>query len=394
MKQDNFTRVALLQSGFRLFFLGAIVYAIIAMTLWTWELYVHADIPLSRVSRAQWHAHEMLFGYAMAVIAGFLTTAVKNWTGRVTAEGLPLLSLFLAWLAARVLALWPSDILLPVMLALDSVFFIGLIAVLLRPILLAKNHAQWGIIGKLALLWLLDGLFFAMAAGWLDVSYASALLLLAVYSIVGLILVMAQRVLPFFIRNAITNRANVVDYPHIPLLSLLTFVIFVIADVAQWHAAMLISGLALGAVNVIRLYGWHDREIWRKPLLWVLYLALCFIVAGIVQRASAHYLGTFPHLGLHAVTVGGIGLITVGMMARVALGHTGRNVFEPPSGLGGIFMLLTASAVVRALLPLMMMEYYFLLVFISQLLWICAFVLMLVLYLGPLIHARVDGAYG
>ena len=394
MNQSPFNRIAILQSGFRLFFLGAIVYAIVSMLLWTWQLYVHADIPLTRIDRAQWHAHEMVFGYTVAVIAGFLTTAVKNWTGRTTVEGGPLLILFVLWLSSRVFAVWPGDSMLPVILAIDCLFYSVLITVLVKPILLSKNPAQWGIIGKLLLLWALDILFLAAASGWLDSSYVSPVLLLSVYTIIGLILVMAQRVMPSFIRNAISNRHNVVDYPYIPLLSLLGFLLFVVADVAGWYRVMLVSGVATAAVNIVRLFGWHDREIWHKPLLWVLYVALLFIVAGILQRATAYYLGTLPHLGLHGMTVGGIGLITVGMMSRVALGHTGRNVFKPPAEIGAIFLLLIASAVLRALVPLVMIEYYFVLILLSQTAWITAFVMMLALYYTPLVNKRVDGAYG
>ena len=394
MINKQFTHNTLLQSGFRLFFLGALVYAIVSILVWTWQLYVHADIPLTAVSRAQWHAHEMLFGYAVAVIVGFLTTAVKNWTGRTTVEGRPLLLLFVLWLSARVLAVWPTDSWLLIILVIDSLFYAMLIAFLIRPIVLSKNQAQWGIIAKLVLLWLLDVLFLMSALGWLEAGYASPVLLISVYTIIGLILVMAQRVLPFFIRNAISNRSNVKDYPYVPIVSLLSFLLLVIADVAGWPLLLLISGLAVAAVNLVRLYGWHDREIWHKPLLWVLYVGLYFIIAGILLRSSAHYMGTFPHLGLHAMTVGGIGLITVGMMARVALGHTGRDVFDPPYGLSVIFLLLIASAVLRAFVPLAMIEYYFVLILVSQILWISAFVLMLVIYFGPLTSKRVDGVYG
>ncbi len=175
---------------------------------------------------------------------------------------------------------------------------------------------------------------------------------------------------------------------------MLCFLLFVVADVAGWDKIMLVSGIATVTINIVRLYGWHDWEVWRKPLLWVLFVALLFIIVGILLRATAHYLGTLPHLGLHAMTVGGIGLITVGMMSRVALGHTGRNVFDPPSEISIIFLLLIVGATLRALMPLVMIEYYFILVLLSQTTWITAFVLMLALYFVPLVNKRVDGAYG
>ena len=391
---DNSKMPPVLQTGFRVFFLAAIAFAIVSMSQWTWQLYFHDQIALQTISRTQWHGHEMLFGYVSAVIAGFLLTAVQNWTGRTTANSVPLAILFALWLTARLAAFDVQEGGLYVVLVSSNLFYAGLLIAIFRPIIQAKNNAQWGIGAKLILLWVLDNLFLAEATGWRDGQYASAWLLIAVYVAVGLILTMAQRVMPFFIRNAIEKKGNVRDYPYVSLISLLSLVGLLISDVMAWQSVMLVSGLVFAIVNIIRLYGWHDAGIWNRPLLWVLFVALGFIVVGVLIRSTAHLVHVLPSLGLHAMTYGGIGVITIGMMARVSLGHTGRNVFEPPPGLSVPFIMLSSGAMVRVLLPLVMMDYYFQLIFISQIIWIGAFILMLGYYLGPLLRPRVDGRFG
>jgi uncharacterized protein involved in response to NO len=393
MPEQN-TMPAVFQTGFRLFFLGAMLFSIVSMLQWTWQLYFHEQIALQTISRTQWHGHEMLFGYAGAVIAGFLLTAVQNWTGRTTANGMPLFILFLLWLGARVFAILPQQGSLYYVLLFSNLFYVALLVAIFRPIIQTGNNAQWGIGAMLVLLWLLDVLFLSAAIGWLDSQFASTYLLIAVYTVIGLILVMAQRVMPFFTRNTIEHKDNVRDYPYVSLISLLSLLGLLVADVMSWHNAMLACGMVFAASNIIRLYGWYDAEIWHKPLLWVLYVALLFIIAGVMLRVTSHLTATLPSLGLHAMTYGGVGVITIGMMARVSLGHTGRNVFESPAGLAAPFMMLAAGAVIRSLLPLVLMDYYFLLIFISQVFWIGAFLLLLVFFFMPLLQPRPDGRFG
>ncbi len=383
-----------LQTGFRIFFLAAIIFAIISMAQWTWQLYFHEQIALEAIRRTQWHGHEMLFGYATAVIAGFLLTAIQNWTGRATVYGLPLAILFLFWLFARMMAFQPTYSSLYAMLVFSNLFYAGLLVATFNPVFRTKNNAQWGIGVKLILLWLLDVLFLCTALGWLDDQYASVFLLIAVYVVIGLILTMAQRVMPFFTRNAIENKSNVRDYPYISLVSLISLLGLLIADVMVWQNAMLVCGIVFAVANIIRLYGWHDIEIWSKPLLWVLFIALAFIIVGVLMRVTAQLTTTLPSLGLHAITYGGIGVITIGMMARVSIGHTGRDVFEPPAGIVIPFLMLALGAAIRALAPLVLMNYYFLLILVSQIFWIGAFLLILIYVYSPLVSARPDGRFG
>ncbi|WP_200346221.1 NnrS family protein [Halochromatium glycolicum] len=387
-------RFTVLQTGFRPFFLAAMVYAVLAMTLWTAQLMQLTRFDLDTIPPALWHGHEMVFGYAIAVISGFLLTAVQNWTGGRTAQGNLLLALFILWLVSRLIALYPSAAGVPVMLVSSVLFYLLLLWVLLKPLIQAGNHAQWGIIGKLCLFLALDTLFLASTTGWLTPSYGRPSLLIAMYTVIGLILMMAQRVVPSFTRNAIAAKTQVQDYRYVPVVSLIGLVIFAAADVLSWQPILLVSGLVLFIANALRLYGWYTSEILSRPLVWVLHLAVAFISIGFVLRGTAEIFHIPPELGLHAMAYGGIGLVTIGMMARVSLGHTGRNVFEPPKGLALIFMTLAAGAILRVLLPILAPEYYFLLIQLSQFLWISAFLAMLALFARPLLTARVDGRYG
>ncbi len=384
----------LLQNGFRIFFLGAIVFSIVSISIWTSELYFHWKIPLIEISRPQWHGHEMIFGYAIAVISGFLLTAIQNWTGQTTRNSSGLFMIFLFWLIARCFAFYPYPQTLIFILLSSFIFYVLLITAMIRPLIKTRNNKQWGIVGKVILLAVLDILFLSSALGWLPQDWANPVLLLAVFSVIGLVLVMGARVIPGFTKNAISHSENIIDWPVAGYFSLLIYVCFVASYLFHWQSALLISGVLMTLLMIVRLWGWYDNEIWKKPLVWVLHLAIGFITLGILTSALSSTLHLVPYLSLHMMTYGGIGLITTGMMARVILGHTGRSVFEPPEGLSWVFILLVTGVVFRSIVPIFYMDYYFLWLLISQFLWIGAFVLMLVFYLIPLIKPRVDGRFG
>lgn len=384
----------LLQNGFRLFFLSAIVFAIVTMVSWTSQLYSHWQAPLALVSHTQWHAHEMIFGYAIAVISGFLLTAVQNWTGQITKNGKGLLLIFLFWFVARCLALYPYPQTIIFILISSVLFYVFLLLAILPPILKTKNNKQWGIISKVILLGGADILFLSIASGWISSEWASPVLLFSVYTVVGLILVMGSRVIPGFTKNGIEHSENIYDWPILVWLSMVLYLVFVVSDLMHWQLALLISGIFLAILNAIRLWGWHNREIWKKPLVWVLHVAIGFITLGILMRALNGSLQLLPFLSLHMMTYGGIALITSGMMARVILGHTGRSVFEPPEGLAWVFILLVLGALVRTVAPALWMDDYFLFIMISQFMWIGAFTLMLGFYFKALVSKRLDGRFG
>jgi uncharacterized protein involved in response to NO len=384
----------LLRLGFRPFFLGAGVYGLVAVTLWAFIYGYDFNPALMGLTPTVWHAHEMLFGYALAVVAGFLLTAIKNWTGQQTIRGPGLLLMFVLWLTARLLSLNAVDVSLMVMAVFDLSFMLMLVVTTAAPVFRVKQYAQLGIVSKVMLMFLSNGLFYLGALGLLEEGIQWGLYS-GLYMIMALLLVMARRVIPFFIEKGTDSGVKVKNWKWVDNTSLVLLLMLWIADVfTHFKTAASLLAAALFVVHVIRLSGWYTHGLWTKPLLWVLYVAYMFIVIGFMLKADELWFTLMPFLYVHAFAYGGIGIMTIGMMSRVILGHTGRNVFEPPAILSWCFALMTCGAVVRVLFPLFGMDQYDLWIAASQLLWIAAFLLFIVVYMPMLLKTRLDGRDG
>ena len=385
---------AVLNLGFRPFFAAAAVFAVFTMAVWMGVYVFGWQWPLAGLSVVSWHAHEMLYGYGMAVIAGFLLTAVKNWTGVQTLHGMPLLLLFLLWLTARVLLLLGDAGMLVWAAVADGLFNLSLLAALCWPVFKVRQFKQIGILSKVMLLMLANLLFYA---GVLELYPwgVQAGLTSAVYLIMALIFVMSRRVLPFFIERGVDQAPTLTNRAWLDAASLILFVAFWLADIFEPDAP-LVAGLAgvLCVLHGIRLAGWYAAGIWRQPLLWVLYLAYAAIVIGFALKAVVTLFAISPLLPLHAFTTGGIGLFTLGMMARVTLGHTGRNILEPPAAVAWMFGVLVAGSVIRVALPLFDSDRYVLWMGLSQVAWMMAFSVFLWVFLPMLFRPRTDGQFG
>jgi uncharacterized protein involved in response to NO len=387
-------RFALFNLGFRPFFLGAGVFAVIAMLLWMriyvfgWQKWPYGLAPLT------WHAHEMIFGYAMAVVAGFLLTAIHNWTGIRTLQGLPLFGLFLLWAAGRVLPFYTDVIALEYVAIIDNLFLVLLLLAAAIPIVKARQWKNLGIISKVVLLLASNLLFYAGVLGLLaDGVYQG--LYSGLYLLLSLIFVMGRRVIPFFIERGVDKPVQVKNWKWLDISSLVLFLAFWIADVFvrhTWHVTLLATVLCV--LHSVRLAGWYTHGIWHKPLLWSLYLAYAVLVAGFALKAAVPVFNISPFFAVHAFAVGGIGLMTAGMMARVILGHTGRDISSPPNVVGGIFIMLLGAVLFRVVVPLFEQSHYVLWIGVSQILWMTAFVMFLFVYLPMLFKPRVDGRPG
>ena len=388
----------LFRLGFRPFFLAAGVFAVIAMAIWMASYLFAVDFHFALLSPVQWHAHEMVFGYLMAVIAGFLLTAIKNWTGLEVLRGKGLAALFALWLLARIMLLIDVGLPLWLIAAVDVSFMFILALVCLRPVIKVRQYKQAGILAKLILIAGFHLLYYLGIAGVLEHGERWGLYS-AIYTVLALILVMMRRVMPMFINNGIDAQAGE-DYQAknrrwVDISSIVLLIVMWIADVFTDYIAVTASAAGLLAVlHLVRLAGWYTRLIWSKPLVWVLVMAYIGLIAGFALKSFSGISNIFPHLALHAITVGGMGLVTIGMMSRVALGHTGRDVFNPPRTLFWCFLLLGAGFVVRALLPLFTMAYYPFWIAASQALWILAFAVFVIVYAPMLLSARVDGRDG
>lgn len=386
-------RFALFQLGFRPFFLLAAAFSPLSILFWGFAYLRGGPLPPDLpVTPMAWHGHEMVFGYALAVVAGFLLTAVRNWTQIPTLRGLPLAALAALWLTARlVMGLRPGWVELAA--SLDLAFGAGLVLAISRPLAQAGQWRQFGIVAKVALLVAANGLFYAGAHGWVEEGVRWGLYS-GVYLVLSLIFVMARRVLPFFIERGVGQPVTLRNRPWVDRASLVLMLAFWITDVfaAQDRLAAALAAL-LFAVHAVRLYDWHTPGIWTRPMLWILYLAYGAAVSGFLLKAAAPW-GVPPLLALHAFAAGGIGLMTVGMMARVALGHTGRSVHAPPRGLTAVFVLMLAAFAARVWLPLLLPAAYPMAIALAQGLWVAAFLLFTALFAPMLVSRRVDGQPG
>lgn len=388
---------ALFNLGFRPFFLLAAGFGALSMLLWM-AIYSFGQPWLSPEWPAIfWHAHEMVFGYSTAVIAGFLLTAVGNWTNLPMPKGRHLMLLAGLWLSAR---LFPFSG-LPFALALsaftDLLFILMLITAIAIPIYQTKQWTQMPIVFKLALIASSNILFYAAMLGFLPAYAIHWGLYSGLYLIISLILMMGRRVIPFFIERGVANAPiKLTNYKWLDLSSLFLFLIFVMVEVfTQYRPVSESLAAILFLLHAFRLWGWYDHGIWRKPLLWILYLGYSFMVLGFGLNALTTTLSLSPWIAVHAFAAGGIGLITAGMMCRIALGHTGRNVQDPPKTLKIIFVLLGLGAVCRVILPLLFpATAYHGLIITAQLCWAAGFGLFLVTYIPMLTKPRVDQRFG
>lgn len=393
-RQTPKQRFALLNLGFRPFFLLAAAFAAISMTVWMWKYFNFTLPPLFYVTTSQWHAHEMLYGFAFAVIAGFLLTAVKNWTGISTLHGRPLLGLVACWTGARSLMLGAPD-LVSVAAMLDMTFNIWLIAAVARPIIKVKQWRQLGVLSKVILLTLGNAAFYAQALGW-TAGGAYAALWIGLLLNVSLILVISRRILPGFIERGVQEKVALKNSTWIDRLLMLALIALLLNVLTIASATANIAlGLIIGIFNSIRLYRWHTSGIWQVPLLWSFYCGLWLMTAGFFLYAfSFMNSGLSLILAIHCWAIGGIGVITLAMMARVSLGHTGRDIHTPPRSVRWIFGLCIAAALCRVLLPLLLPEVYRLSVMLAASCWIAAFSWFCIVYWPILSKPRIDGAPG
>jgi len=379
------------QLGFRPFFLVAGVFAAIAMVLWSGIWF--GGWRLGAVAPVYWHAHEMIYGYALAVVAGFLLTAVRNWTGLPTPSGGMLAALVACWLAARVALLLSPDMLMAAA-AFDLLFDCALLVAVARPIVRVRQWRQGGILAKLALITTGNAVFYA---GALDGSVTGVFYGLygGVLLLVALILTMAGRVLPGFIERGVRRSVSIRDPRWASAATLVLFLGFFVAEVAlrDTHLVAFFAG-GLAGITARRLVAWHTLALWREPLLWGLYLAVVSIECGFLLYAAAPWWPVPRTLALHAFAAGGIGLATLAMMARVALGHTGRDIRKPPLAVGVALGLLATAVLTRVGLPLALPPYYSVALACSQALWIAAFVVFVAAYAPILMRERVEDVPG
>lgn len=381
---------ALWALGFRPFSLAAGISAVLLLGVWLLRWQGLLAEPGYLVGTA-WHAHEMLFGYGAAVVAGFLLTAVRNWTGMDTPSGGPLAVLALLWLAARVLLLWP--VVPGWLLALVDLAFLPAVATsLARPLWRGANRVNRVFLPLFAAMTLGNLLMHLDALGIAPGLWrAGSRLMLDL--ILLLLLFVGGRVMPFFTEKAVFG-SKALTRPWVEKAGFTLMGVYLLLDVLLPESLLFGAvALALAAVQMVRLAGWYHPGVWRIPVLWVLYSGYGWLILGLLLTTLSSW-GAIPvSVALHALTVGAVGSMTLGMMARVALGHTGRQMITARA-VNFAFVLLNLAALCRVFLPWILPQNYQLWVLLSGLVWLLAFAIFLWVYLPILLRPRVDGRAG
>ncbi len=382
---------ALFALGFRPFFLAAGLSSLLLMVFWL-SVLGGATTASIYYPGIYWHSHEMLFGFVAAVAAGFLLTAVRNWTGIQTLRHTPLALLTLLWLLGRLAPLAVFQ--LPGwLIALIDLSFLPAVAVGIAMPILAKAQKSNYIFSILLLLMTVANLLTHLQYLGITEHTANMGISLMLYLIVALIMVMGGRVIPFFSERGVPG-LEVQSWSLIEKLSPYSIAaVVLVASILPDSMILLPVALFAALVHGIRLYGWYDKKIWSVPMVWILQLGYLWLVIGLLLLALVPLDLVLREFAVHALTSGGIGLITMGMMARVALGHSGREIAAGRMVFWA-FVLVSLVPLFRVLLPLLLPAWYLQSLVLSGGLWCAAFLLFVVVYFPILIRPRVDGRPG
>ncbi|HJP20603.1 MAG: NnrS family protein [Alphaproteobacteria bacterium] len=377
--------------GFRTFFLLAGLSATLLVPLWMAFLLGYLEAP-GYLGPIGWHAHEMIFGYALTVIAGFLLTSVAAWTNEDRVHGLPLALLAALWLAGR-LAMGFADWLPGVLVAvLDLAFLPALVLSILPPLLRSRKFANTAFVVLLVLLLMTNLGIHLEALGIISVD-ASRFIRVAVDLVVLFVILVGGRITPAFTRNAL--KVEITSRPVLDRLAIGLMVALLVADTvpgAETVAALL--ALATALVNGLRLAGWQGLATRHSPILWVLHLGYAWVVVGLTLKGLAGLLPALPEVAaLHGLTLGAVGIFTLGMMSRVALGHTGRPLVITPS-VTAAYVLVNLAALARLADPLLATVANQLGSAAAGLMWTLGFLIFLINYLPILTSPRADGRPG
>lgn len=391
----NNSRFALFNFPFRLFFLLTGLYGVVTVGAWMSYLFGGLALPLGW-SSVHWHAHEMLFGLTSAAIAGFLLTAMCNWTGAPPLHGGALLGLACLWLAGRVMmwtaSWWPAG-----WVAVVDLLFLPWMAIYVARVLLAHgNKRNLIMVAILLLLTLANGMmhagFMTGSGFWLTLGQLTAFNLITL-----MMVVIGGRIIPLFTINWLRNTggdiAAVAPSARLDRVALITTALLVPADWLMgfpWITGFLAA--VAGVLHGARLATWGGWKTGREPLLWILHLGYVWIVVALLLKGAAAFNLVAASVWQHALGVGAMGTLILGIMTRVALGHTGRSLALPPFGVL-IYLVITLGALSRVLTAVHVMDYRAGLS-IAAIGWTLAFSLFVLIYWPILSRPRADGRPG
>ena len=381
---------AVLAHGFRIFFLMGAVAAMLLVAAWigiyAFGVSFHHHMPM-----AHWHGHEMLFGFAMAIIAGFLLTAPGNWTGRTMPRGFPLGCLAGLWLAGRFAGFFPGILPLWLYMMVDAAFIPVLAVAVYRALRGVPQHRH-----NLVFPVILLAMTVANVTSHLMVRTSTGVSMGTegmLYLVLLMITVMGGRVIPGFTLGKFPEGRTRV-WPWLDRIAIGSLPVVMLADLAGAPVPMVaMLCLAAAMVHGSRLVGWHTPEMWRFPLVWLLHVGYGWMVLGFIMKAGSILGFVPPLLFRHAFTAGTIGGVIFAMICRVSLGHTGRSL-RLPGFVPWAMIMIGVVPVLRVLLPWVAPMQQLLWIKLSGAAWIVAFGVYIVYYAPMLCQPRADGRPG
>lgn len=388
---------ALFNFGFRPFFFFAGLFAVLSIGAWLSVYAGYSDLALS-MSATTWHAHEMLYGYTLAAVAGFFLTVVPNWTRAKAQKGPVLMVLVGLWLLGRVLVWGQGSVPYGLVMAGDMAFAIALLAVVARPLLDPQYRRQFVFVPILLCMivgnaWVHLDVF---GVSWLGIDWGRRGEMLGLDAIIVLIAVMGGRVTPSFTSSAIGHANPNVKVRQSPKLDrfvmIATWAVLVV-DVLwpeQWLGGLV--ALVAAGLHGVRLAGWQGLKTLANPILWVLHLGYLWLVVGLAVKGLADFGLLAQADALHALTIGAIGTMTLAIMTRAALGHTGRTIAAKPV-IVAAYGLVSLAAVLRVAVGLWP-DHTLVLTMAAGVAWVLAFAAFFVVYAPILARPRIDGRPG
>lgn len=371
--------------GFRPFFLLGAFYATLLVVFWVLQMRGNVFLSMPFYDPVLWHGHEMIFGFTMAIVSGFLLTAVANWTNGAPARQMHLAALCALWVAGRIVMNIEVDLIIAA--AIDLAFIPALALTLALPLLRSWNKRNF------IFLFILTALFLCNLSIFIWESrtglYVAIIIIMMMISLVG------GRIIPAFTVGALRRKGlerRITDQPRMDIAALVSLVL-IACSIAVFGIANIVTSVLTflsAGIHLWRMRVYHTRDVWGDPLLWSLHLGYMWLIAGLTLLGIASFAIVPLSPALHALTAGAIGTLTLSMMCRVALGHTGRELIAG-SATTAAFILMQGAVLIRVGGPLLLPGYYMESIVLSGGLWAGAFVFYLFCYAPVLWQPRPDG---
>ena len=383
---EPYTGPAIFSYGFRPFFFFGSIYAAVAVMAWLPAFHGHYTLVTAFAPR-DWHIHEMLFGYVAAVVAGFLTTAIPNWTGRLPLQGRPLIMLFATWVAGRIAVITSAEIGWLAAAIIDCAFLVLVAAAAAREIIAGRKWANLPVVGIVSVLALTNMAFHieAHVSGIADTTTRAGIAI-----IVTLIMLIGGRIVPSFTRNWLARRAPgpmPIPFGRFDAVTIAAGVIALAVWVVMPSGPVTAAAfIVAGCLHTVRLVRWAGYRTAADRLVLILHVAYAFVPAGFLLSALAALDVVQPGAGIHALTAGAIGAMTLAVMSRASLGHTGRAL-QASAATQVVYAAIVIAALARiaaALVPGQMFTF----LPIAGFAWVIAFIGFAVVYAGVLCTPR------